>query len=414
MKINATKFYTLLFIIIVFLQLYVYSFRFNIFLQFIILSFFLILEKPRISTKFLKFLSPVVYIFIIGFFGTLLYKYNWYNIVKDIFHFIKPVLGLLIGYCFYRKINNFKLFVQAIVLTGLVSALVHFGLIISISNISTVADIRQHGTDNFIELVAVLFLSFYKKFENENLFQKRANHRILFWTILISSILYFSRTMIVTGFISLLSIYGYTVIKPKTIKIASILLLSIVLLYTVLFSVNIRRDKDGITSFLYKIKNAPAEVFKTKIDREDHTDLWDHWRGYEAKRAIELIKENPEGIVFGLGYGSLVNLKFFAPLSDDEKGMKYISELHNGYAYILYKVGIVGLFLYLFFLNKLYKKIYQNKNFKNVFISAFGLSLFVSTLVTVGINNSNEILMFIVGALLFFSEKNDFKTQEIC
>ena len=296
MKINAVKFYTLLFVIVIFLQLYVYSFRFNIFLQFFVLSFFLILEKPKISIRFLKFLSPVVYIFIIGFFGTLLYKYNWYNIVKDIFHFVKPILGLLIGYCFYRKINNFKLFVQAIVLTGLVSALVHFGLIISISNISTVADIRQHGTDNFLELVAVLFLAFYKKFENENLFQKRANHRILFWTILISSILYFSRTMIVTGFISLLSIYGYTVIKPKTIKIASILLLSIVLLYTVLFSVNIRRDKDGITSFLYKIKNAPAEVFKTKIDREDHTDLWDHWRGYEAKRAIELIKENGDWV----------------------------------------------------------------------------------------------------------------------
>ncbi len=414
MKINAVKFYTILFVIVIFLQLYVYSFRFNIFFQILVLGLFFTLETPKISIRFLRIITPVFIIFLLGFLGMLLHKYNLFNIIKDIFHFIKPLLGVLIGYLFYKKINNFKLFVQTVVVTAFLSAIVHFGIILSISKIYSVADIRQHGTDNFVELVAVLFLAFYRKFQKEDLFASKLNHRILFCVILLSSILYFSRTMILTALIGILSIYSYTIVTAKTIKIISILLIIIGVLYSILLSSNINRNKDGVSSFLYKIKNAPAEVFKTKINRENHADLWDHWRGYEAKRAIALLEDNPSGFAFGLGYGSLVNLKFYAPLSNDEKGMKYISELHNGYVYILYKVGIIGILLYLFFLYKLYFKIYQGKSFNKVFISAFGLGLFVSTLVTVGINNSNDIIIFIIGALLFFDEKNNVKKPEIC
>jgi hypothetical protein len=414
MKINATKFYTILFVIVIFLQLYVYSFRFNVFFQIFVLGLFIALELPKISYRFLKSAAPVFLIFLLGFVGMMANKYHLFNIIKDIFHFLKPLLGIAIGYCFYKKIGDFKLFVKTIVYTGLLSALVHFGIIASISNIATVSDIRKYGTDNFIELVAILFLAFYKRFQKESLFNSRLTHITLFWILLISSTLYFSRTMIVTAIMALLSIYGYTVITAKTLKIILGLLLFVVAMYSFLFSINISRNKDGLSSFFYKVKNAPAEVFKTHIDRENHADLWDHWRGYEAKRAISLLADNPSGLVCGLGYGSLVNLKFYAPLSDDRKGMKYISELHNGYIYILYKVGIIGILLYLFFLYKLYVRVYFDRSFNKVFISAFALGLFFSTLVTVGINNSNEVIIFIIGALLFFEEKNSSKTAEVC
>jgi len=414
MKINAVKFYTVLFVIVIFLQLYVYSFRFNVFFQLFVLAFFMAQEKPKVSAQFLKAITPIFLIFVSGFIGMLIHKYKLFNIIKDIFHFIKPLLGVFIGYLFYRKINDFKLFIKTIVWTGILSAIVHFGIIISISDISNVSDIRQHGTDNFIELVAFLFLAFYKKFQKEDLFKSKSKYWLLFCTLLISSILYFSRTMIVTGVIVTLTVYGYTEIKPKTIKIAVGLIVGISIFYAILFSSNIQRNKEGVSSFLYKLKNAPAEVFKTHIDRDNHADLWDHWRGYEAKRALLLLRDNPSGYVFGLGYGSLVNLKFYAPLSNDKKGMRYISELHNGYAYMLYKIGLFGVFLYLYFLYKLYVKIYFGKTFNKIFVSGFALGLFVSTLVTVGINNSNDIIIFIIGALLFFDEKNNAKKPELC
>jgi hypothetical protein len=406
MKINAIKFYTCLFIIVLFIQLYASSFRFIIFFEIFVLLLLAFLEKQKISLRFVKIIMPIIVIFLLGFFGMVFHKYHIFNIIKDIFHFIKPILGLLIGYIFYKRINDFKLFLKTIILTGFLSSIVHFIIILSIPKIATVSDIRQFGTDNFIELMALLFLLFYKKFQKERLFQNNLVHTILVGVLLTSCILYFSRTMIIMAIVVILSILGYTIITRKTIKIMAALVIFTLLFYAFLFSITIPRNKSGVSTFFYKIKNAPAEVFKFHIDRENHSDLWDHWRGYEAKRAIALLQENPSGIICGLGYGSLVNLKFYAPLSDNAKGMRYISELHNGYAYMLYKIGIVGLFLYLFFLYTLYIKIYYNKNIVTLFVSGFALSFFITTLVTVGINNNNDTIILVIGALLFFDEKN--------
>lgn len=406
MKISAVKFYTFFFAIVIFLQLYIYSFRFNIFFQLFVLTGFFALEKVKISTSFFKTSLPLVIIFTLGFIGMAFERYHLYNIIKDIFHFIKPVLAICIGYCFYKKINNFKLFVKTIIITGFISAILHYIIIIFfIKNIETVSNIREHGTDNFMELIAIFFLAYYKKFQNDQLFQSKIIHKTIFGVLLTSSVLYFSRTMIVMAILTLLTIYGYTIINRKGLRIAALLLIFTLGFYAFLFSINIQRNKKGIDSFLYKVKNAPAEVFKTRINRENHADLWDHWRGYEANRALNLLNDKPIRYFFGCGYGSLVNLKFYAPLSGEPKGMKYISELHNGYVYILYKIGIVGLLLYLLFLFNMYLKIYFNKDFITIFISAIGLSFIFTTLVTVGINNSNESLMFILGALLFFKER---------
>lgn len=409
MKVNAVKFYSIVFGIVLLTQLY-FTFKYTIFIQLFVLSLFFTLEKPKTSLRFIKTIVPIIYLFIIGFVGIILYNYPLYNINKDVLHFIKPILGVILGYVFYRKINNIKLFTKTVIISGFISSIIHFLLILSIQRINNVSDIRLYGTDSFIELMAVLFLLFYKKFKDENIFSNKLYHYIILIPILFSSILYFSRTMIVMTVIAVLTIYGFTIITRQTIKIIVALIIFTIGFYIFLFSMNIHRNNGGVESFLYKIKNAPAEVFKSKVDRENHADLWDHWRGYEASRAFALLDEKPITYVFGCGYGSLVNLKLYAPLSkNDEKGMKYISELHNGYIYILYKTGIFGLFFYLFFLISLYYKIYINRNFVSVFISLIGLSYIVTTLVTVGINNSNDALMLVLGALLYFDEKDKLK-----
>lgn len=410
MKVNAVKFYSIVFVIVLLTQLY-FTFKYTIFIQIFVLALFFTFEKASVSLRFFKTVVPIIYLFIIGFLGMILYKYPLFNINKDVLHFIKPLLGIFLGYVFYKKINNLKLFIKTIIITGFISSIIHFLLILSIQRINNVADIRSFGTDSFIELTAVLFLVFYRKFNNENLFSNKLYYYGILIPVLFSSILYFSRTMIVMTIVALLSINGYTIITKQTIKIIAVLILFTIGFYAFLFSINIHRNNGGVESFLYKVKNAPAEVFKSKVDRENHADLWDHWRGYEASRAIALLNEKPITYVFGCGYGSLVNLKLYAPLSkDNTKGMKYISELHNGYLYILYKTGIIGIFFYLFFLINLYSKIYINRNFISVFISLIGLSYIVTTLVTVGINNSNDALMIVLGALLFFDEKEKLKT----
>lgn len=414
MKINSTKFYTTLFVIVLFLQLYLPSFKANIFLQLFVLLFFFIFNRVTISYAFLKSSYPIFILFFMGFIGVLLYKQPLLNVFKDVFHFLKPILGLLIGYLFYKKINDFRLFLKTVIVVGFLSAIVHLLILIISGDLFTfsINVIRGFGRDNFLELLALFFLLYQKKLNLAPLFKNNLANKIIFIILLISNILYFSRTMIVVAIILYISVKGFTKITRNGIKIIGVFFVSILSLYVYLYSVKLDRNKPGLESFLFKIKIAPSEIFTTKIDREDHKDLWDHWRGYEAKRAIYLMNENPETYFLGNGFGSLVNLKFFAPLTEDDKGIKYISELHNGYIYVLYKVGSIGLLFYLLFLINLYRKIYKSKGKIALLVSSIGVVYFFTTLTITGIYNNRDIIIMLLGGLLYFSEKDNSITEK--
>lgn len=414
MDISKSRFYTILFVIVIFLQLYLPSFKANLFIQIGVVALYFFIEKVTVSIFFLIKTIPVIVLLILGFVGTLIHNYLIYDILKDIFHFLKPLLGLFIGYLFYKKIDNLSYFIKTIVLCGFFSAMIHFIILLVTGDLfsGSVERIRTFGKDNFLELFALFFLVYHKNFYKDPIFRTNLKRKIVLVFLVASNILYLSRTMIVVATILFLSIKGYTVLTKKTLRFMSAFSLVLVLFYVFLFSVKIERDKPGIENFFYKLKIAPAELFQTKIDRDNHADLWDHWRGYEVKRALALMKDNPSSFLFGTGHGSLVNLKFYAPLTGEEKGIKYISELHNGYMYLFYKTGIMGIVILLTFLTILYRTIYFKEKdtfFSTIFISAIGLIYFFTTLTITGIYNGRDIIIFILGALLYFERKNNFQ-----
>lgn len=411
MKLNKANFYTGVIVIVLFLQLYLPSFKANIFIQIGVLALFFLIDKPKISVAFAKVIAMVSAIFAIGFLGMFLHKYPLLNITKDIFHFLKPLLGLFIGYLYFKAIGQEK-FSKVIVVAGFLSAIAHIVIVGFFSGLDTVSEMREFSKDNFLELFAIFFLAYHSKFTGKDMFEKKATFQILFVVLLVSNILYFSRTMIVVALILWLTVKGYTVITRKTLRIFGAVLLMVTGLYAYLFSVKIERDKNGFESFLYKVKIAPEEIFETRIDRENHADLWDHWRGYETKRAFALLAKQPTAYIWGCGYGSLVDLKFYAPLTGDKKGMRYISELHNGYMYMLYKTGVIGLLVYMGLLIGLYRKIYFNRSFPVIMISGIGLIYIFTTLTITGIYNTKDIIIFILGAMLYF-QRNDSKTSQI-
>ena len=272
------------------------------------------------------------------------------------------------------------------------------------SKAGTVSDLREFSRDNFLELFSLSFLLFYQKTSSQAIFTNTNLSKIVIVVLAVSNVLYFSRTMFVAAIFIAATFYGYTKITAKTIKYLALFLTMVGLFYLYLFSVKIDRSGNSLESFLYKVKIAPSEILKTRIDRNNHKDLWDHWRGYEAQRAFVLMDENPSSYIFGTGYGSLVNLKFFAPLTGNykDKGLKYISELHNGYVYIFYKLGLLGMLTYLYFLFGLYKKIYTSQGIINVLISAIGLVYLFTTLTISGIYNTKDSIILLLGALLYF------------
>lgn len=407
MKIAAHKIYLPLFTILLLLQLYLPSFKANILLQLATLGIIVFFDRIVISVRFLKLILPFVALLLLGFVSTLFNRYHTYNILKDIFHFLKPLTGLLLGYIIFSRVNNLKLFVKSLVVAGAISSVIHLFIVFIIIGInSPIEEIREFTKDNFLDLFALFFLIFYKSFFGTRLFQSRLISWLLIGLLSVSVFFYFSRSMVIIVFILLFSVYGFIRLTPATTKLFAIVALITVALFGYLQNANIKRNAKGLEKFLFKVKNAPAEVFKTHVNREDHRDLWDHWRGYEAYRAYMLMQEQPSSFAIGTGHGSLVNLKFYAPLSkDNPKGMRYISELHNGYMYLFYKVGAIGLILYLIFLFRLYAFAYKKRTFANVAIAAIGIIYLMSTLTITGMYNGRDIIILVLGGFLFFCEK---------
>lgn len=402
-----------LFVLIVFCQLYLPSFRVNIVLQCFVLGLIFVLDSSLLTKGILRMIVPLFIIFCIGIVTAVFHDYKLIYFIKDIFHFLKPIVGLLLGYFLFKKVA-LKDFVKTIILTGFLSAIIHIFWILFLGKFSSfnINDLRNDfGKDNFLELFALLFVLFYSKFRLQPIFKKSFFHWIIVLVLTLSNILYFSRTMMVGFLLALLSIYGFTKINKKNIKILLVIIATIGLLYVSLFSIKIDRNKPGMETLLYKIKIAPSEVFNTKIDRENNKELWDHWRGYEAKRALALMKENPSSYLIGNGFSSLINLKFKAPL--DKKGMKYISETHNGYIYIFYKTGIIGLFLLLWFLIKLYLYSYHKLSFISVFITVISVFYFFSTLTITGIYNPRDVVIFILGGLIALLHRTNYQMNQI-
>ena len=413
MTIKAHKIYIPVFLLIVFFQLYVPSFRLNMMIQFIILLGMFLLDDKILTRGIVTKITPLLLIFGLGIFTAIFHEFKLIHFIKDITHFLKPILGLILGYFIFKKME-FSLFVKVIVLSGFSSALLHFYLIFVFGNLSseTINDIRNSfGKDNFLELFSLLFALFYGKFQQEPLFKSKVLKNGIVVVLIISNMLYFSRTMVIVCAVALLSIYGFTKINAKTLSLFLVSIALIAVFYAYLFSIKLDRNAAGVESFLYKVKIAPSEVFSTKINRENHKDLWDHWRGYEVKRAFALMNQSKSSYVIGTGFGSVIDLKFKAPL--DLKAIRYISETHNGYMYIFYKTGIVGLLLLLYFLKKLHSYVYREYTFTNQFIGLTGMVFFFTTLTITGIYNPKDVIIIILGGLIAVSHNNNVTIRDV-
>jgi hypothetical protein len=361
-----------------------------------------------VSYSFLKTIVPLLLVFIIGFIGSFFYQTNSIDVVKDCLYFSKPVIGILLGYFVFKVINDQFLFFKIFIFLALLCSTVHLFGIIFLSNFnkSSISDLRDgFGFDNFLEIFGFFFLISVPKTVTKPVFKIDLFRKIALIVLSASIFLYFSRTMILMMLVLTISFLGYTKLNKQTLRFLGVLIIFLGFGIVVINSIKVDRNSKGVEALLFKIKMAPAEVFNSKIDRDDHKQLWDHWRAYEAKRAFYLMSEYKLAVVTGTGFGSLVNLKFMAPLS--EKKMKYISRLHNGYVFIFYKTGIFGLLLYLSFLFSLYLKIYVNSKNQNAIlfskiISSIGVFYFISTLIITGLYISKDILVFILGGALFF------------
>lgn len=393
-----------LFILLLFLPLRLVQFEIVSGLFILLTVIYLNNRKQRISGNFITTTLPLLVIFILGLASTFFYTYHYWDIARDIAYFLKPALLIFLGYALVHRIKNPNFIFQVFVYLGLGFAIWHIYSIITFPELfSTSINLIRNSTglSNHVELLALVFLILSFKYSEIQIFKEKRTIYYVLGILVISFILYFSRTMWVAIFILLLASFGYAKISLKALKYIGLFILLISSFYIYLYSIEINRDEPGISAFLYKMKIAPEEIFLPKVDLNDHASLWDHWRAYEAKMALDQMSGFQH--LIGRGLGSQVDLLFIAPL--DEKGMRYISHLHNGYIFIYYKTGIIGLLFYLIFILHLYLHTFsKNRIFQtlpiNHLISAIGIYLLFSTLIISGVYNTSSIYTLLLGAFI--------------
>lgn len=409
LKTDIISQYKLCFISLLSVSFLFASFEITAILSTLVVLFVLAQKKIKFSKNFLFLISLLIILSTIAIITGLVKNELGYDFLKDFFYLNKPILLILAGYAIVRKINNQEFVYRTVVLVAVFFAAIHLFLVaqyVIAEPDFTVAGIRYYaGRDSVLELFALSFLV-----ANVRLKKIKFKHQNLITLVLaLSFLFYLSRTMTLVFIFMLIAFLGYLKLTTKGLRYILFATLIISALYAYLFSVKIDRDSGRpIDNFLYKLKIAPAEIFikPGSLDVKDHANLWDHWRAYEASKAIDALNDGKTiDWFFGLGMGSLIDLDFYAPLSDDDKGMRFISLLHNGYAYVLYKTGFIGLLIYILFFVFILVPFSSTKEMLPSYNILVGIVTFyiISSFVISGLYNLSDPISLLVGA--FFKQR---------
>lgn len=306
------------------------------------------------SVELLKQIFCFTAILIIAAVVTLKHDYRLYYIIRDFTYLLKPILGLLIGYqiCKRAQLDAFRL----IVITGVILAFLHFARLanaVVFHHARSVIEIRMYsGYFSDFEIYALIILLFHRQF---NLSFPPRLRMFFILVIAASSFMYLARTNFIQFFILYIALKGYLTINRRSIIVVSSLTVAVLVGYSAILYVNPRRNGKGFEAFLYKVKIAPMEPFRTKINRDNWKEFHDNYRSYENIMTVRQMTGVDTGTVFyGKGLGSTVDLHRKMWLGNIQ--IQYISILHNGYMTVFLKSGLVGVLIFVISIYLLFKK----------------------------------------------------------
>ncbi|MFK7781774.1 O-antigen ligase family protein [Psychroserpens sp.] len=398
-----------LFILVLLLSLY------SIELSFIASVFLLAISvSNKVSVNLISSSLFLIIITVIGVISSYGLKYQPFDTLKDIIYFIRPVTILFASYFAVKRLKSKTYVFNVVVTIALVFAIIHlFNIVINIGSIDSYVYLRTlGGKQNHIEIVALVFLFFtpyctaFKKY-----------HKLVVFIITISFLLYLSRTMFIVLFMFFVGYKGYLFLNRKLFR--GILLLTIisVILGIVLSNIETNRNSTGFKAFVYKTQNSFSELFEsidTKTILRDRRGMWEHWRAYEAQKAIEQMNNNgTKAWLIGLGFGSKVDLETEVRL--DGKQFSEVPSIHNGFVNVLFKTGTLGLLCYCLFIFYIFGTHQRFKtNDENILLNklilATSVYMLFNSFVITGFYRPGEFSVFLYG--IFVASKYN-KQQQI-
>ena len=359
------------------------------------------------AVSILKIILPFILILIIATVVMMYKDHNTYLIIRDVTYLIKPVFGFLIGYQLCKR--NLQQALELLVKTAFIIAVIHILILIVAvlyHKAYTLNDLRFYGGYfSDFEIYMVVILIFHKQFELQ--FSRKW---IKIFTVVIgfSAFMYFARTNFIQFLILFLAIKGYfKITRQSVILISSIVLISLIG-YSAILYINPKRNGEGVEAFLYKLKVAPTEPFKTRINREDYIDFNDNFRSWEILQTIrQVTREGWVTTAFGKGLGSQVDLKQEVYLGDMQ--LRFISILHNGFMIVFLKSGLLGILIYLYTIFFFFRKqpgVSEKTKYINRLFLGTGIFLFMSNWVFLGFYNLIETKSVLMGFLIAYCQAN--------
>lgn len=366
----------------------------------------LVTTKRAYSIRIIGLLLIPTLILAVAFLSAFSNDYKSYNYFRDIAYLVKPILGLLIGYNICKSLGNRILL--TIVYVGVALSVIHIltlGVCYSIFQIRDVHQLRHYGGYfNDFEIYVIVMLLFRDRIGIELSTNKA---RLFILIIAFSSFLYFARTNIIQFFILFFAMKGYLRITKRSLTMLACVTIGVLGSYAAIYYSNPKRLGHGIEAFLYKIKIAPIEAFKTKINKDDWKDFNDNYRSFENIITVrQVVASGTQNVFFGKGLGSTIDLGREV-YSNDGEFIRYIPTLHNAYMTVFLKSGLTGVFMLCYFIYLLfYHKRTNEEKIRQINYLLVGSAFFLilSNWVFMGLYLKLDNKSIIFGALFCYRE----------
>lgn len=336
-----------------------------------------------------------------------------YEYLKDLWYVANPLLLIFVGYILYAVRPDLAALLRAFVVAGLIVALWQMrGYFVEPSIILLPANtIRSFiGTGSPVPVLALTILILFAFSLRQGLRLPVWIGVLLFVVIAISVAAMFSRTAVALVLVAVAAVMGGFV-KREWLRIG-VPVLFLMLLSSVLVAVFDTESDRALASFPGKLARSVAEM--TVGQGLDVRGVNTNFRAYETDKALDQFAASSTlEMVIGQGFGATVDLGITMPLTVSEtgfRGARFIGVFHNGYIFLVTKVGLVGLLLFLGFLGYLYSvaRVGSSGSLSDPTVATARLfqaavvSLAVTTYFISGLFNRENMLpyMLLIGVLL--------------
>lgn len=354
-----------------------------------------------------KYKSHLFLLLVIPLFWTFFFSFqdSLYFVIQALFYLTTPFLLTSLGMKLSR-ITDQKMVFKYIIYFGTINALYYVGFsfyFIGLSSFINPFSIRELlPWGSITSVITVFALLFSEKFGIILIRNKKIKY-FLIGVNLLATYFSASRTYYVI-FLVFIFIFLYKNNKKMIFFVFGLMIL--------IFSIFLTSDSDN--TLVKKIQSGTSEISIGNYQTDDEINT--KYRGFETNMALETyLSGTEENLIFGHGFEKQIDLKTEVFLGNEFRSV--IPVIHNGYLYILIKLGLLGLIFYFAFFVNLFKLRYKAPKFTffNMIITGCIISILFSNYV-VGTFFSMEmnILWMLFGIYIGLIEierrkKNSFK-----